>query len=128
MKDFFAVLLLAFATALSLPAQNSGGMPPGHQMLAGPDAFADGHLAALDRQVQLSEEQKTKLRLVFLQEGKKLFAIIGNDSLTTEQKQAAIEILHRETAAQVNSLLTPEQRRQAPPSNQQRKSQSTSQT
>ncbi len=59
-----ALVLSAFTfTAL---AQNSGAMPPGHQMLASPEAFADGHLAALDKQVGLSAEQKPQLRAVFL--------------------------------------------------------------
>lgn len=98
-------------------AQNSG-MPPGHQMLADPNAFAEGHIAALDHQVQLTAAQKTKLRPVFRDEGQKLFAILNNTSMPTDQKQAAIEKLHAETAAKVDSVLTPEQRKQGGPSQQ----------
>ena len=128
MKAFVFVLLLFVVIAPTLHAQSPGGMPPGHQMLADPNAFADGHVAALDRQVQLSADQKAKLRPVFLEEGKKLFAIIGDNSLSTEQKQAIIQKLHLETAAHVNELLTPEQRRQAAPGGEQRpKSQAGSQ-
>ena len=84
-------------------------------MLADPDKFADGHVAAIERQVELSADQKTKLRPIFLDEGKRLFSILNSTTMPTEQKQAAIEKLHAETAAKVGSLLTPEQRKQMTP-------------
>ncbi len=118
MKKISALLLFVVLAAIGLVAQ-SGGMPPGHQMLADPNAFADGHLAALDHQVQLTAVQKTKLRPIFLNEGQKLFAIMNNTSMPTEQKQAAIEKLHEETAATVTGVLTPEQRKQRGPAQQQ---------
>lgn len=111
------VLLLFFLTVFSLiplvaPAQNSGGVPPGHQMLASPDAFADGHLAALDKQVGLSAEQKPELRAVFLQEAKELFAVFGDRSMSDAQRQALIQQLHVTTQSKVWNLLTHEQRKQ----------------
>ena len=87
-------------------------MPPGHQMLASPDAFADGHLAALDKQVSLSAEQKPKVREVFLQEAKELFAVFGDGSMSDAQKQARIQQLHVTTQNKVWALLTHEQRKQ----------------
>lgn len=84
-------------------------------MLASPETFADGHLAALDRRVQLTDEQKPKIRALFLDEGKQLFALLSSSSLTPEQKQAGIQKLHLQTAAKVNSILTAEQRRRAAP-------------
>ena len=44
-----------------------------------------------------------------------MFAILNSTTMPTGQKQAAIEMLHAETAAKVSSLLTPEQRRQMTP-------------
>jgi Spy/CpxP family protein refolding chaperone len=112
-----ALLLVLVFASLSLIAQSSG-MPAGHQMLANPDKFADGHLAALDRQLHLTDDQKTKLRPVFFDEGKKLFAVLNSTTLSQEEVQAAIGKLHAETAAKVDSLLTPEQRRQMTPAGQ----------
>lgn len=125
-----AVLVLAFALSPSLLAQSSGpgGMPPGHQMLADPARFADGHVAALDQQVHLSADQKAQLRPVFLDEGNKLFAIFNNTAMSQQQKQAAIEKLHLETAAKVGSLLTPAQRQQWAPVSTPPRSSGTSQT
>ena len=108
---FYLALFLSVFTLVTV-AQNTGAMPPGHQMLASPDAFADGHLAALDKQVTLTAEQKTQLRAVFLQEGKDLFAVFSDQSMSQEQKQARIQELHVVTQNKVWSLLTHEQRKQ----------------
>jgi Spy/CpxP family protein refolding chaperone len=107
---FLSALLLS---ALTLPGftQTSGAIPPGHQMLSSPDAFADGHLAALDKQVNLTADQKPKARAVFAAEAKELFAVFGDKSLTQEQKQARIQQIHVSARNQIWSLLTHEQRR-----------------
>jgi hypothetical protein len=89
MKCTFLLLVLVSLIALIVSAQNTSVIPPGHQMLALPDAFADGHLAALDKQVSLSPDQKPQLRAVFLQEGKELFAIFGDTTLSDAQKAEA---------------------------------------
>src|SRR5271166_3781833 len=101
MKRMAIFLLLLSAFACFAGAQNNGAVPPGHQMLASPEAFAAGHLAALDKQVGLSAEQKPKLQGVFLQEGKELFAVFGDRSLSDAQKQARIQQLHVATQSKV---------------------------
>jgi Spy/CpxP family protein refolding chaperone len=113
MKRIVVLLFLTLSVfSFVAQAQNSGAMPPGHQMLSSPDAFADGHLAALDKQVGLSPDQKTKARAVFLQEAKELFAVFGDTSMSDAQKQARIQQLHVATQSQVWNLLTHEQRKQ----------------
>ena len=111
---FSAILPLPTLSSFTVaaPAQSSGAMPPGHQMLVSPAAFADGHLAALDKQVGLSAEQKPKMRAVFLQEGNDLFAAFGDRSLSDAQKQARIQQIHVATRDEVWDLLTHEQRKQ----------------
>ena len=108
---FLLVLVLSLFTLLA-PAQNSGGAPPGHQMLASPEAFADGHLAALDKQVRLTAEQKPKMRAIFMEEATGLFAVFGDQAMSQEQKQARIQQLHVATQSKVWNLLTHEQRKQ----------------
>lgn len=110
-RTVLLLVLILSLFALAAPAQNTGAMPPGHQMLASPDAFADGHLAALDKQVGLSSEQKPQLRAVFLEEGKNLFAVFGDATLSDAQKQARIQQIHVVTEHKVWSLLTHEQRK-----------------
>jgi Spy/CpxP family protein refolding chaperone len=110
LRPIFLALII-----LSLPfiatAQNSGAMPPGHQMLSSPNAFADGHLAALDKQVGLTADQKPKLRAVFVQEANELFAVFGDQLMSQERKQARIQQLHVATQSKVWGLLTHDQRK-----------------
>ena len=106
-------LILCTMPALAF-SQSSNAIPTGHQMLSSADAFADGHLAALDKQVTLTTEQKPKVRAVFLQEANELFAVFGDKSMAQEQKQARIQQLHIATRDKVWELLTPEQRKLMP--------------
>lgn len=77
----FFVVLFAFVAN----AQNNGTLSPARQMLSSPDAFADGHLAALDKQLSLAEDLKPPLREVLRQEGQQLIAILGDSSLRSRR-------------------------------------------
>jgi hypothetical protein len=108
---FLFALLLSVLTPFAF-AQTSGAIPPpGHQMLASPEAFADGHLAALDKQVKLTADQKPKARAVFMSEAKELFALFGDQSISQDQKAARIQKIHIATRDQIWNLLTHEQRK-----------------
>ena len=85
--------------------------PPSHQILSDPNLFAEAHIKGLDSQVHLSEEQKEKLRPLFVAEGQRLIAIMNDRSFREEQRQQMIQQLHEETAAKVASMLTPSQRK-----------------
>jgi hypothetical protein len=98
---FFVVLF-----ALVGNAQNNGTMPSAQQMLSSPEAFADGHLAALDKQLGLSEELKPPLRSVFLREGNDLIAVLGDTSLSNAQKLARIRQVRVAAHNRVWRLLT----------------------
>ena len=98
----FFVVLFTFAAS----AQNNGTMPSPHQMLSSPAAFADEHMAALEKQIGLPEELKPPLRSVFLREGKDLIAVLGDTSLSEAQKLARIRQVHLIAHNRVWILLT----------------------
>jgi hypothetical protein len=98
---FFVVLFTFVANA-----QNNGAMSPARQMLSSPDAFADGHLTALDKQISLAEELKPPLRAVFFQEGKDLIAVLGDTSLSEMQKLILIRQIRVAARNRVWRLLT----------------------
>jgi hypothetical protein len=79
--------------------------------MSDPTLFADAHLRGVDAQVHLSDEQKEKIRPVFVAEGQKLIAILNDASLSQDQRGLLIQQLHEETAGKVASMLTPEQRK-----------------
>ena len=102
----------SLADVMSMRGRFTNGLPGLlARSRASPDAFADGHLAALDRQVGLSDEQKPQVRAVFLEEGKNLFAVFGDATLSDAQKQARIQQIHVVTEHKVWGLLTHEQRK-----------------
>ena len=97
----FFVVLFAFVAN----AQNNGTPSPARQMLSSPDAFADGHLAALDKQLGLADGLKPPLRKVLLQEGRELIAILGDSSLSEPQKLVLIHRIHVVANRRIWSLL-----------------------
>ena len=102
MRTFIAILILAASMLAQAPA--------GHGILGNPEKFADAHLAAVDRAVTLTDAQKPRLRVIFVNEAKKLGTIFGDASLTDVQRQRSIQSLHLATVHQVAAELTPEQR------------------
>lgn len=97
----FFVVLFAFVAN----AQNNGTLSPARQMLSSPDAFADGHLAALDKQLSLAEDLKPPLREVLRQEGQQLIAILGDSSLSEPQKLVLIRHVHVVARRRIWNLL-----------------------
>ena len=62
--------------------------------------------------LNLTPEQKTKLRPIFQSSHQQVQAVRNDASLTTEQKQAKISEIRQNTQSQVNGILTPEQHQQ----------------
>jgi Spy/CpxP family protein refolding chaperone len=113
MRPIFIVLILA-TSLLAQSAPQSQAPPPqapaGHGILGNPEKFADAHLAALDKAISLTDEQKPRVRTVFVNEAKKLVSIFNDATLTDEQKGRSIQSLHLTTLHLVAVELTPEQR------------------
>ena len=107
-KVFVAALIACFAF---VQAGAQAG-PQSHKMLSDPNLFADAHVNGLDAQLHLSEEQKAKLRPLFLAEGKQLISILSDSSLRDDQRQQKIRQLHEQTRNKVIPVLTPSQLKQ----------------
>lgn len=111
MRPILIVLLLASSLlAQSAPQTPSPQAPAGHGILGNPEKFADAHLNAVDKAVSLTDEQKPRVRTVFVNEAKKLFSIFNDATLSGEQKGHSIQSLHLTTLHLVAAELTPEQR------------------
>ena len=63
-------------------------------------------------ELNLSDDQKSKIKDVFTDAKSKREAIFNDSSLTDDQKKAKMKELHTGTMAKVNEVLTPEQRTQ----------------
>ncbi len=106
----FVVLLSAALFAQAPPPQSQPQAPAGHSILSNPEKFADAHVSALDRAVKLTDEQRPKVRAIFVDEAKRLGKIMSDASITDAQRQNSIQSLHLATIHRVAAELTPEQR------------------
>jgi hypothetical protein len=113
-----SLILALFACFAFVQAGAQG--PPSHSILGDPNKFADAHINGLDAQVHLSEQQKEKLRPLFVAEGRTLISILTDQSLHEDQRQQKIQQLHDQTRDTVLTMLTPSQLKQYshPPSAQ----------
>jgi len=63
-------------------------------------------------QLNLSDEQKAKLKDIFSDAKAKRESIWKDTSLSDDQKKEKMQALHADTKAKVNEVLTPDQRAQ----------------
>jgi hypothetical protein len=104
MRTLFAILVLS----ISLLAQTA---PAGHGILGNPEKFADAHLAAVDRAVVLTDQQKPKVRAIFVTEATKLGTLFTDATISDDQRQRSLQSLHLTTLHLVAKELTPEQQK-----------------
>jgi Spy/CpxP family protein refolding chaperone len=84
---------------------------------APPQAATAGHpmkdkLQDAVNELNLTDDQKAKVKDIFTDAKSKREAVWNDASLTEDQKKAKMKELHADTKAKVNEVLTPEQRGQ----------------
>lgn len=108
---YFAALLF---WGYSLPARaQSGGSQPSN-----PPAQSEMHhgshanrLEWLSKELNLTEEQKAKVKPILEDQEKQMHAIREDSSLSQEQKHEKMMQVHENTHSQINGILTPDQQK-----------------
>jgi periplasmic protein CpxP/Spy len=117
----FAVLLF-FACSLAARAQDTGMQQPNPQaktqsgMHHGP-----GRLEWLSKELDLTDDQKGKLKPILDDEGKQMQAVREDASLSQDQKHDKMKQIHGTTNSQINDILTPDQQKKFAQLKEQRK-------
>ena len=104
-------ILVVLATGLLLPGQTypaAETQPQGHEEM-GATPSPEAHLQMLGEKLNLTEDQKAKLKPILQDQAQQLKALRDDSSLSPEQKSAKKKIIHELTHDQINGLLTPEQ-------------------
>ena len=105
------ILSFGLAAALTLPVVSALAHPT-PQTAADHKAMMRDALQESVNQLNLSDDQKSKLKDIFTDAKAKRESIMTDSSLTDDQKKDKMKALHSDTKAKVNEVLTPDQRAQ----------------
>ena len=96
------VAALAVPTALAKPQAS----PPQN---AGKEMGMRGRLESVVESLNLTDDQKAKVKDIFADSKTKRQALMDDTSLNDDQKKAKMKELHEGTLAKLNGVLTPDQ-------------------
>ena len=102
----------AIAAALTVPAPPAKASSRASLPQADQKKMMHDKLQEVVNDLNLSDDQKSKVKDIFTDAKSKREAIMNDTSLTDDQKRAKMKELHTGTMAKVNEVLTPEQRTQ----------------
>ncbi|HEX7287318.1 MAG TPA: hypothetical protein VF532_14120 [Candidatus Angelobacter sp.] len=107
-------LVLTFALVLAVccvPALAQGTADQAGTMAADPETKAkvQAGLQHLSTELNLTEDQKAKIKPILQDEYNQLSAVKADSSLSPDQKQAKVAEIHGNAKSQIQSILTPEQ-------------------
>jgi periplasmic protein CpxP/Spy len=107
----FAVLLFV-GCALVARAQDTGAQQSTAQ--AQTSMHQGQHASRLDwlsKELNLTDDQKTKIKPILADEGKQMQALHEDTSLSQDQKRDKMKQIHETTNSQINDILTPDQQK-----------------
>lgn len=107
-----ALFSVAIAAALALPVLPARASSRTRLPQADQKKMMHDKLQETVNDLNLTDDQKSKLKDIFSDAKSKREAIFNDTSLTNDQKKAKMKELHTDTMAKVNEVLTPEQRTQ----------------
>lgn len=103
-------LLATLASTVALAQNSSSGMQQGTSggQEAGHERRHD-RLEWLSKELNLSDQQKEKLKPILQDEAKQLRAVHEDSSLTPDQKRDKVKQIRKTFRPQIQAVLTPEQ-------------------
>lgn len=99
-------------TGQTYPAPQTSASTPqqGSSMGGHPDAMSpEAHLQMLSEKLNLTDDQKAKLKPILEDQAQQMKAVRDDTSLSQEQKKAKKKALHESFHDQINGVLAPEQ-------------------
>ncbi len=104
-------LLVVLTTGVLLAGQNPAPQTPqqGHDAMGAAANSLDAHLQMLTEKLNLTDEQRTKLKPILQDQSQQQKAVHDDTSLSPEQKTVKIKAIHASFRDQISAVLTPEQ-------------------
>ena len=106
-----AIVIGVFANAQdsSMQTGQAGTAPSQGNQWHGQRGDANGRLQRLSQALDLTDDQKTKLKPILESEWQEMKPIRQDASLTKDQKRAKMKEIHEKYQEQISGVLTPEQ-------------------
>jgi periplasmic protein CpxP/Spy len=108
-KMLGGLVSLGLAAALAVPGALAKPQITPAPQTAGKEMGMHGGLQAAVESLNLTDDQKAKVKDIFADAKTKKQALSSDTSLNEEQKKAKMKELHNATMAKLNEVLTPEQ-------------------
>ena len=108
-KTLGGLVSLGLAAALAVPGAAAKSQTTPAPQAAAKEMGMHGGLQAAVESLNLTDDQKAKVKDIFADAKTKKQAVSSDASLSEEQKKAKMKELHTATMAKVNEVLTPEQ-------------------
>jgi len=104
-------LLVVLTAGVLLAGQNPAPQTPqqGHEAMGASANRVDARLQMLTEKLNLTDEQRTKLKPILQDQSQQQKAVHDDTSLSPEQKTAKIKAIHASFRDQISAVLTPEQ-------------------
>jgi periplasmic protein CpxP/Spy len=103
------LVFLAAALTFAQPSQESQAPTPDKHAGMHHEESADQHLAMLSEKLNLTDDQKGKIKPILQDQMRQMKAVHEDSSLSEEQKRAKMKSVHESLHDQINAVLTPEQ-------------------
>ena len=103
------LLSLGMVATLAVPVALANSQATPAPQAAGKEMGMHGGLQAAVESLNLTDDQKAKVKDIFADAKTKRQAVSSDASLSDEQKKAKMKELHSATMAKLNEVLTPEQ-------------------
>ena len=107
-KILGGLVSLGLVAVLAAPLAFAKPRTPSPQA-AGKEMHMRGGLQAVVESLNLTDDQKAKVKDIFADAKTKRQAVFSDTSLSEDQKKAKMKELHEGTLAKVNGVLTPDQ-------------------
>lgn len=103
------VLLAAGLTLAQSSQESQGPTPDKHAGMHHNGESVDQHLQMLSEKLNLTDDQKAKLKPILQDQMQQMKAVREDSSLSEQQKRAKMKSIHDSLHDQINAVLTPDQ-------------------
>jgi len=103
------LVFLAAALTFAQPSQESQAPTPDKHAGMHHEESADQHLQMLSEKLNLTDDQKAKIKPILQDQMRQMKVVHEDTSLSEEQKRAKMKSVHESLHDQINAVLTPEQ-------------------